>query len=141
MFSRHFFFRSSSYWRRSLSYPSASSEEDESLYPSTLVASCSSEDGEGFLAFRSFPPPDFFLKSGSEASLDFCASVLGGGAVEVVLFSVAPAAVIRDRGAKLLLAEHLLAAPSSFQYFLTLLIAFMANAEAAHRSLSALSPS
>ena len=108
---------------------------------STLVASSSSEDGEGFLAFRSFPPPGFFLKSGSEASLDFCASVLGGGAVEVVLFSVAPAAVIRDRGAKLLLAEHLLAAPSSFQYFLTLLIAFMADAEAVHRSLSALSPS
>ena len=111
-----------------------------SLSSSTLVASSSSEDGEGFLAFRSFPPPDFFLKSGSKASLDFCASVLAGGAAEVVLFSAAPA-VVFDLGAKLLLAEHLLAAPSSFLYFLTLLMAFMADAEAAHLSLSALSPS
>ena len=60
---------------------------------------------------------------------------------EVVLSPVAPAAVVRALGAKLLLTEHLLATPSSLRYFLTLLMAFMADAEAAHRSLSALSPS
>ena len=62
---------------------------------------------------------------------------MGGGAVEDVLSSVAPLAAIRALGMKLL-AEHLLAAPSSLLYFLTLFMAFMADAEVTQRSFSAL---
>ena len=89
---------------------------------------------------HSFPAPSFFLKRGSEASLDFCVSDLGGGAVEDVLSSVAPLVAVRALGTKLL-AEHLLAAPSSLLYFLTLFMAFMADADATQRSFSALLPS
>ena len=53
------------------------------------------------------------------------------------LSSVVPLAAVRPLGTKLP-AEHLLAAPSSFLYFLTLFMAFMADAEAAQRSFSAL---
>ena len=57
--------------------------------------------------------------------------------MEDVLSSVAPLAAVRALGTKLL-AEHLLAAPSSLLYFLTLFMAFMADAEAAQRSFSTL---
>ena len=77
------------------------------------------------------------MNSGSEASLDLCASDLGGGAVEDALSSMALPVAARPLGTKLP-AEHLLAAPSSFLYFLTLFIAFMAEAEAAQRNFSAL---
>ena len=104
---------------------------------STLLESSSSDGGDGSLLLRSFPALDFFLNRGSEASLDFCASDLEGGAVEDALSSVAPPAAALPLGTKLP-AEHLLAAPSSFLYFLTLFMAFMADAEAAQRSFSAL---
>ena len=77
------------------------------------------------------------MNSGSEASLDFCASDLGGGAVEDALSSVALTAAAQPLGTKLP-AEHLLAAPSSFLFFLTQFMAFMAEAEAAQRNFSAL---
>ena len=57
--------------------------------------------------------------------------------MEDTLSSVALPAAARPLG-KNLPAEHLLAAPSSFLYFLTLFMAFMADAEAAQRSFSAL---
>ena len=57
--------------------------------------------------------------------------------MEDVLSSVAPLAAVRALGTKLL-AEHLLAAPSSLLYVLTLFIAFMADAEEAQCSFSAL---
>ena len=57
--------------------------------------------------------------------------------MEAVLSSVAPPAAALPLGTKLP-AEHLLAAPSSFLYFLTLFMAFMADAEVTQRSFSAL---
>ena len=96
--------------------------------------------GDGSLFLRSFPAPGFLLNRGSEASLDFCVSDLGGGAVEDALSAVAPLAAVRALGMKLP-AEHLLAAPSSLLYFLTLFMAFMADADAVQRSFSALLPS
>ena len=57
--------------------------------------------------------------------------------MEGVLSSVAVPVVIQALGMKLP-AEHLLAAPSLLLYFLTLFMAFMADAEAAQRSFSAL---
>ena len=57
--------------------------------------------------------------------------------MEANLSSAAPPAVGLLLGTKLP-AEHLLATPSSFRYLLTLLIAFIAKAEAAQRSFLAL---
>ena len=57
--------------------------------------------------------------------------------MEDVLSSVAPPAAALPLGTKLLV-EHLLAAPSSFLYFLTLFMAFMADSEVAQRNFSAL---
>ena len=54
-----------------------------------------------------------------------------------VLSLVAALVAVWPLGTKLP-AEHLLAAPSSLLYFLTLFMAFMADAEAAQRSFSAL---
>ena len=104
---------------------------------STLLESSSSEGGDGSLLLRSLPAPGFLLNSGSEASLDLCASDLGGGAAEDALSSAVLPVAVRPLGTKQP-AEHLLAAPSSFLYFLTLFMAFMADAEAAQRSFSAL---
>ena len=57
--------------------------------------------------------------------------------MEADLSAAALLAVVLVLGMKLP-AEHLLAAPSSFLYFLTLPMAFMAEAEAAKRSFFAL---
>ena len=57
--------------------------------------------------------------------------------MEDVLSSVVPLAAALLLGTKLL-AEHLLAAPSSFLYFLTLFMAFMADSEVAQHNFSAL---
>ena len=91
-----------------------------------MLESSPSKVGDGSLLLCSFLVLDFFLNRGSEASLDFCASDLGGGAVEAALSSVVPPAAALLLGTKLP-AEHLLAAPSSFLYFLTLFMAFMAD--------------
>ena len=57
--------------------------------------------------------------------------------METALSSAAPLAAVLLLGTKLP-AEHLLAAPSSFRYFLTLFMAFIAEADAAQRNFSAL---
>ena len=107
------------------------------MLSSSTSESSSSEDECGSLPLRSFPAAGFFLKRGLEASLDFCASDLEGGAAEDVLSSVAPPVAIRLLRTKLP-AEHLQAAPSSFLYFLMLFMAFMVDAEAAQRNFAAL---
>ena len=57
--------------------------------------------------------------------------------MEDALSSVVALVAVRPLGTKLP-AERLLAAPSSLLYFLTLFMAFMADAEAAQRSFSTL---
>ena len=105
---------------------------------STLLELSSFEGGDGSLFLRSFPVVCFFFANrGSEVSLDFCASDLGGGALEADLSSAALPAAALFLGTKLP-AEHLLVTPSSFRYFLTLFMAFIAEAEAAQRSFSTL---